>query len=121
MSRIRKVASSGLVEIVWSTSWCGDTDLLEDTFKLPHFESAWKVPPEGNYVGDLKWNAAKAVIDRGDRLIWTDDTEVPSPGNFYYDYLTKDDRALLIAPTEKSGLRPQHMRAIEEFIGLKDE
>lgn len=120
MQRLRKIANSGLVEIRWSTTWCGDTDGLERLFGLPHFDSAWEVRPDGGYVGDLKWETAKAVIDEGNRLIWTDDAEVPLFGSRCWKELTRNDTALLISPAPRKGLQPEHFDEIERFIGYKE-
>lgn len=68
----------------------------------------WRLPPLGRAISanpmprgpacrPLKLAAARAVLAEGRRLIWTDDEVLPEPGPLR-DELTRDGRALLIAP-----------------------
>lgn len=111
--RIRHLVMTGAVEIQWCSTWCGDTRHLEQALGLPQLESAFVVP-QGEYVGDLKVQAARDVHATGRRLIWTDDAEVPLCGPLH-DRLVSDGRALLIRPDERRGLTPHDMELIEGF------
>lgn len=114
VQRIWRLHRAGLL-IFWATSWCGNTDQLEQILKLPALFSA----ASARMSDDDKRDAALAVIESGNRLIWTDDAVVPDSGDLY-DTLTKDNRALLIRPKVNRGLRPEHMDAIDAFFA-KDE
>lgn len=116
IARIRGLLDTGRVEVVWSTTWCGDTSELESTFGLPALPSAFEVP-SGGYVGDVKLAAARSVLDQGRRLIWTDDMETPVDGPLH-DELTADGRALLIRPAPNRGLQSADLDAIEAFTKL---
>lgn len=100
--------------IYWATTWCGSTDNLERAFKLPQLLSASSKAMNGK----TKLAHAMMVVNSGRRLIWADDEFVPLSGPGY-DYLTKDDRALLIRPKntgKHQGLRPEHMESIYKFM-----
>jgi hypothetical protein len=114
---IRDIHTSGLAEVVWSTTWCPDADLLENLWGLPKLRRAWDRYPEGGYVGDLKLNAARQVLAEGNRLIWTDDTETPSPEVLpdIYREMMDTGRALLIRPKPSRGLRPDDIADIKKF------
>lgn len=111
IKRIRQVHDTGLVEILWATSWCGYTDQLEELFKLPALRSA--LPTEMSYR--TKCEAAEAVIKSGKKLIWTDDEVVPLFGHLY-DILTAENKSLLIRPKANRGLRPEHLDRIDQFV-----
>ncbi|SBT46968.1 hypothetical protein [Micromonospora narathiwatensis] len=53
-------------------------------------------------------------LNQGLHLIWTDDTEAPTSGPIYEE-LTRTGRALLIAPSPRLGLQPEHLDAIGAF------
>ncbi|MEE6263752.1 hypothetical protein [Plantactinospora sonchi] len=48
-------------------------------------------------------------------MIWTDDTEVPEPGDPLHDELSAAGRALLVRPFPRRGLHPADLDAIEAF------
>jgi hypothetical protein len=114
LDRIRSLNSSGAAEIRWCTTWCPWADQLERLFRLPTLARALtgEIPRGGG--NELKLAAALRVLAEGRRLIWTDDTAIPQSGPAY-DALTESGRALLIAPSPRRGLRPEHMDAIEAF------
>jgi hypothetical protein len=122
IARIRAVQATGSVDIRWCSTWCDDADQLERLFGLPRLGRAWSNAIDGTYAGIAKLAAARAVIDAGDRLIWTDDGVVPTSGQVH-DELVSTGRALLIAPLPDRGLQPEHLDAIEAFIaaGVDDE
>ena len=114
LDNIRAVRASGLVEIVWCTTWCSDTDQLERLWRLPALDRAWTHEVTGEEAEPLKRAAAQQVIADGHRLIWTDDVVTPSEGDLY-DELTADGRALLITPSWRRGLQPDHLQDIALF------
>ncbi len=114
LRRIRALIDGGLVTVVWSTTWCGYPAGLGHAFGLPALPSAFE-PAAGRYVGQLKCDAARAVLAAGNRLIWTDDMEVPAFGPLH-DEMTKGGRGLLIRPSGRRGLQPEHMDLIEAFV-----
>jgi hypothetical protein len=114
IARIRALHDRGVVDIRWCSTWCCDADQLERLFSLPRFDRSWTVDINGPVAAAAKLAAARTVLAEGRRLIWTDDTEVPTSGPVH-DELTRDGRALLIAPNWRSGLLPEHMDAIETF------
>jgi hypothetical protein len=110
IERIRKVHLEGSVEILWATTWVGDTDGLQRLFRLPEFNSARSQSMSTPY----KRMAAEDVVDSGRQLIWTDDEAIPTVGGLY-DKLV-DAESLLIAPKPNRGLRPEHLDMIDEYV-----
>lgn len=113
--RIRKLIRAGLVEVRWCSTWCGDTAGLEAAFALDPLPSAFTFEHKWQ-VRELKMQAAEDVLAAGDRLVWTDDQEVPSFGPIY-DAMTADGKGLLIRPAGARGLQPGHIEQIERFVG----
>ena len=116
IDRIRALHESGRVTVRWCTTWCPDAHRLEHLWRLPPLARAITADPmpRGPACGALKLAAARAVLAEGRRLIWTDDEVLPKPGPLR-DELTRDGRALLIAPKPKCGLQPGDLDRIEEF------
>jgi hypothetical protein len=115
IERIRGLHERYAVDIRWCSTWCCDADQLERLFGLPALERAWTADINGLVAAAAKLAAARQVLAEKRRLIWTDDTEVPTDGPLY-DELTRDGRALLIAPHWRRGLLPEHLDAIEAFV-----
>jgi hypothetical protein len=115
IARIRALHGRAAVDIRWCSTWCCDADQLERLFDLPALERAWTADVNGPVAAAAKLAAARQVLAEQRRLIWTDDTEVPTEGPLY-DELTRDGRALLIAPHSRRGLLPEHLDAIEAFV-----
>ena len=115
IERIRGLHERYAVDIRWCSTWCCDADQLERLFGLPPLERAWTADINGLVAAAAKLAAARQVLAENRRLIWTDDTEVPTEGPLY-DELTRDGRALLIAPHWRRGLLPEHLDAIEAFV-----
>jgi hypothetical protein len=107
------------VEIRWCSTWCSDADQIERLLGLPRLDRAWHHPITSTTAATAKLAAAGAVLDRGHRLIWTDDTAIPTSGP-YRDELTATGRALLITPTPSQGLQPEHLDTIEAFLTADD-
>lgn len=117
---VREVADRPDAEVVWSTTWCGSAHVLEELWELPELRRAFTVPA-GKYTGDLKLQAVRAELAQGNRVIWTDDTEVPDVAGSSRDValhieLMMSRRALLIRPDGRRGLRPADMLAIRDFL-----
>ncbi len=115
IDRIRALHRAGGVEIRWCSTWCADAEQVERLFALPRLARAWSGHLSSTAAATAKIAAARDALTRGRRLIWTDDIEVPTGGPVH-DELTKGGRALLIAPSPRRGLQPEHIDAIEAFI-----
>ena len=115
VTRIRRLHDSGLLEICWCSTWCSDADQIERLLGLPRLGRAWQHPIGAAAAPAAKLAAARAVLDRGRRLIWTDDDAIPASGPLR-DELTATGRALLIAPFPNRGLQPAQLDAIEAFL-----
>ncbi|MER7209364.1 hypothetical protein ABT340_20060 [Streptosporangium sp. NPDC000239] len=118
IDRVRALHRTGTVEIRWCSTWCADADEVERLFALPRLPRTWSERLSSTAAAEAKLAAARQVLARGWRLVWTDDVEVPTGGPVH-DELTKDGRALLIAPSPREGLRPDHMDAIEGFVATR--
>ena len=114
-TRIRAVHGSGLVDIRWCSTWCSDADQVERLLGLPCLDRAWHHPISTTAAAIAKLAAARAVLDLGRRLIWTDDAAVPTSGPVR-DELTATGRALLIAPIPSRGLQPEDLDAIDASL-----
>jgi hypothetical protein len=110
IERIWKIHNTGLVNIVWATTWCGYTDQLERIFRLPALNSALRSPMS---IADKQYWAER-VVDDGCNLIWTDDEAIPFEGELH-DKLTSH-KSLLIAPKPNRGLRPEHLDLIDSYV-----
>jgi len=115
IARIRALHTAGSVTIRWCSTWCADAAQIERLFGLPRLERCWTDPISSTAAAHAKLAAARAVLDQGRRLIWTDDEVAPTCGPVR-DELTRSGRSLLIAPTPNRGLQPEHLETIEEFV-----
>ena len=116
INAIRGLHEQGMVEIRWSTSWCGFPELLDDlerTLRLPAFERAFG--NHNGFFGDLKLAAARQALIEQRPMIWTDDDEVPAKGSPLHRELHRPGRSLLIRPHWRSGLTPAHLERITNF------
>jgi hypothetical protein len=114
IDRIRGLVAADVLEVRWCTTWCAWADQLERIWRLPPLGRAFTEPLNGSAASLAKLAAARQVLAAGRRLIWTDDAEVPGPGELY-DELAADGRALLIRPAGSRGLQPEHLDEIEAF------
>lgn len=117
--RIRELSRAGLVEIRWSSTWCGYPDQLGDlsTRLGLEFPSAFTDRPPTKTWADLKVEAAIDVLGAGRRLVWTDDDEVGAARHLFPQLSEAEaqGRALLIAPRSNRGLQRNHLDLIEAF------
>lgn len=107
---------TGRVDIRWCSTWCCAADRLERLFDLPRLDRAWFDPLTGTAAAVAKLAAARQILERDRPLVWTDDAEVPPTSGPIHDELTRRGRTLLIAPSPRHGLQPEHMDAIEAFV-----
>ncbi|GAB3867873.1 hypothetical protein ACFPIJ_23490 [Dactylosporangium cerinum] len=116
ITRIRRLAVAGVVEVRWCTTWCPDADALERLFDLPPLGRALTAAELAAVEGTdaVKLAAARRVLAERRRLVWTDDTAVPAAGPLA-DELTAGGRGLLIRPHPRRGLRPSDLARIESF------
>lgn len=115
ITRIRMLHTSGAVTIRWCSTWCSDAEQVERLCGLPRLDRAWTDPITSDAAAAAKLAAARTVLNHGHRLIWTDDTAVPTCGPIH-DELTRAGRALLIAPASSRGLQPEHLDTTEAFL-----
>lgn len=115
ITRIHALHNAGHVTLRWCSTWCAYAGQVEHLLGLPRLERAWTHPISHDDALIAKLAAARAVLDQGHRLIWTDDEAVPTSGPIH-DELAATGRALLIAPPSRHGLQPEHLDAIEAFL-----
>lgn len=118
IAAIHRVGKLADVDIVWATTWCDHVDQLERVFGLD-LPVAFGPRPAHLTYDEQKVDAARQVLARGDRLIWTDDNVVPAARGAHREFALAeaDGRALLIAPKPSRGLRPEDVERIEAFAG----
>ncbi|MBG0825954.1 hypothetical protein HS048_35370 [Planomonospora sp. ID91781] len=120
IDRIRALHRAGGVEIRWCSTWCADADEVERLFGLPPLARAWSGRlPGAAAAAAVKLAAARQVLAHGRRLVWADDVEVPACGPVCEE-LTEGGRALLIAPSPRTGLQPADLDAIEAFVAASE-
>lgn len=115
VDRIRDLHTSGAVEVRWCTTWSPHADVLEALWDLPPLGRCFTDPVPHRSKRILKYAAALAVVDGGDRLIWIDDREIPRFGPARAALLASG-RALLIEPVPTYGLAPHHLDLIDLFL-----
>jgi hypothetical protein len=121
VKRLRAINASGMVKVRWCTTWCGIPYALADLSReldLP-FEPAFGSRPMSKTWGDMKVEAALAVLEDGRRLIWVDDEEAPAARRLFpaSAEAEREGRALLVEPVSELGLRPEHFTMIDRFVG----
>ncbi|GAA4897871.1 hypothetical protein GCM10023223_10300 [Stackebrandtia albiflava] len=114
VDRIRDLATSGAVDVVWCSTWCPDAHLLEDLWRLPRLARAFTRRPTG-HADMWKWAAVWENLSAGHRVVWTDDTEVPID-DADRDALHEQGEVLPIRPRSRAGLRPADLATIEAFV-----
>jgi len=122
---IREVHEQGRAEIRWHSTWQDDAPKLGAELGLP----AFPVADAPEYDQRLKqrafgldgwWKrpAAERVLAEGRPLVWTDDDITWSLGRRGQDEIRQLGPALLIAPDDRTGLTPKHLRHIADFLDL---
>lgn len=119
INALRTMHLNGIVEIVWCTTWCHHAHVLEELWGLPPLRRAWVGEKRGEDARTAKLAYAREVLANGDRLIWADDTETPTPeiSPDIYEEMTSTGRALLIRPKPNRGLRPTDLDSMLSFAG----
>lgn len=121
--RLRHIHDTGLAEIRWSTTWCGLTRQLAALAEIVGINAAaaFAYRPANKTWGDLKLEAALAVLEDGRPLIWVDDEEVAAARRLYPQVACaeREGRALLVAPVSEYGLQPADLDLIEAFCGKR--
>jgi hypothetical protein len=123
---IAAVHHDGRADIRWHTTWQLDARTLADEFGLPTLPVAespeYTARLKNRVMGEDTWwklPAAKRVLeDEGRPLIWTDDDITYSLGRRGQDEMRSLGPALLIAPNDRTGLTPKHLRWIGDFLDL---
>jgi hypothetical protein len=110
MAKLRALNSNPVVRVLWATTWVGDTDQLEQLFKLPALLSAGATSMS---IRD-KQDAAREIVRSGEQLIWIDDEAIPLGGELWTELL--EAKALLIRPASSRGLRPEDFDKIDAFV-----
>jgi hypothetical protein len=111
-----------VVELRWCTTWCGlpVLQVLEDRLDLC-LPRAFEHRPMSKTWGDMKVEAAMAVLAEGRRVIWVDDEEAAAGRRLFPEIARaeREGRALLVCPESELGLQPEHLDAIKAFAGEK--
>lgn len=121
IDRLRALHTSGAASIRWATTWIDhEVTQIERLVGLPPLGLTYP-PDAARAVSETfrtehraaKLAAALAVVRSGARLIWVDDDAIPAAGP------DRDELdaagALLIAPDDRRGLRPEDLDMIEEY------
>ena len=120
---ITRIHEEGLAEVRWHTTWQHAAHKIEDEFGLPRFE-VQPAPefhlPEFTIRGGhwFKLPAAERLIEEGHTVVWTDDDlrwQAPRDRDRIAK-LRRTGRLLTIAPDDRTGLTPAHLRKIEAFL-----
>ncbi len=116
--RVRSIAA--LVEVRWSTTWCGIRPQLDALTALIGIEATAAFGPDrplSKTWGDLKVEAALAALDEGRRIVWADDEEAAAGRRLFpaIAQAERDGRALLLTPKSEMGLQPEDLDALEIF------
>jgi hypothetical protein len=119
VDRIRTLHDSGAVEARWCTTWCDYPDQLARLARLLGLDlpMAFGDRPDDKTWGDLKLEAALAVLEEGRPLIWADDEEAAAARRLF-PAIARAERlghALLVTPVSERGLQPGDLDRIEAF------
>jgi hypothetical protein len=118
--RLYALYRSATVEFRWATTWCffePELTALEDLLGITAPRAFTDRPPHLSW-GDMKVDAAPAVLAEGRRLIWADDEEAAAARQLFPEIARaeREGRALLLTPVSKLGLQPEDLDAIDAFL-----
>lgn len=119
VTRVRRLATSGRVDVRWSTTWVPWRAEVEDALGLPELPTAFMLDPAADWqtVDARKVQAALHVVERERApLIWTDDMVVPETGELRERLENAGPPTLLLRPREHRGLTAAHLELIETFV-----
>jgi hypothetical protein len=110
-------------EFHWATTWTPNRHLLEAAFGLPA-DAPVAADPDARVPGrapGVTWKGAQvaALLTRDPRpLVWIDDDAITEPTAAALDALaTRLDQPMLgVVPTLGSGLRPDAMATVDDFL-----
>jgi hypothetical protein len=116
---LKSLQRAGLIEMWWSTTWCGDElalKLLEARLGLQLPRAFTERPPHKTW-GDMKAGAALDALNAGRRVAWADDTEVRGAWYLFPRFESEERQGsiLPLIPHPNRGLQPDHVQAIEGF------
>jgi hypothetical protein len=117
VSHIKRIAQSGRAEVRLASTWNDHAALLGQAIR---WDLPLAFPPLGPSlslaaVAEAKVAAALTVVERGARLVWTDDEAIPAAGPVR-DALHAAG-ALLITPSPRRGLQPPDIETIDAYLG----
>jgi hypothetical protein len=118
VTQIKKLHAEDEVEIRWCTTWCEDISEIEVLLHMPKLTAE---PVPCHLIEDTlqaKGEAALRVVRSGRPLIWTDDDAVPPDyDEIFWDWMREAGQPyLIIQPQARTGLSPEHIEKIREFI-----
>ncbi len=118
---IAGVHAAGRAEIRWHTTWQEYAQNLAEAVGLPTFPvqdaPEYRTWDRGRAAGWWKLPAARRVlVDEGRPLVWTDDDITWELVRERRDEFRALGSALLIAPSDLTGLTPKHLHQIGEFL-----
>ena len=118
--RLHPLYRSSAVEFRWATTWCfyeSELAALEDLIGITA-PRAFTDRPDHLTWGDMKADAALAVLAEDRRLIWADDEEAAAARLLFPEiaHAERDGRALLLTPASRVGLQPEDLDAIDAFL-----
>lgn len=118
--QLRAIAALGLVEVRWSTTWCGIRPQLDALTSLLGIDAKPAFGPDrpmSKTWGDLKVEAALEELAEGRRIVWADDEEAAAGRRLFpaIAQAEQEGRALLLTPVSEFGLQPADLDALVRF------
>ncbi len=121
---IRRVHDEHHAEIRWHTTWQEKAANVGSALGLPDFP----VHPAPEFDGGMRsfewWKLPgvwRVLDDEGRRLVWTDDDIGTELRFAERAALETRPEVLMVTPPSSTGLRPQDLERIAEFLGMKGE
>lgn len=127
LSRIAALHESGVVKVVWLTTWGRGANYgLHELLGLPRLEVVAD-PQDAPYrsMGWHTWWKAEALrryISEHDvkKFVWTDD-DLAAQSKQIVDIVSMEDaQSMIISTNEREGITHEHLDDIEEFLTALD-